>query len=160
LLIDEMIDDEIALSGTEAIEASSSGAAPFGFKGKCLDTTITQPSPPPARQNLKVTPYERHIDMSWDSPQNEEAERTIIYRSTATISSRSARRFAASTASPDSIGKVIATARYKIATSDRDDRGSQPSQSVSATTHAMADIELLTVLATLGPSRKALRVNG
>jgi exo beta-1,2-glucooligosaccharide sophorohydrolase (non-reducing end) len=101
----------------------------------------------PALTNLRARAYERHIDLSWDPSQTDDAERTIIYCShdgsnfqPIGMQVRGISRYA------DYIGRIGATPQYKVAISDRDYRESPLSESVSATTHAMTDDELLTML--------------
>jgi exo beta-1,2-glucooligosaccharide sophorohydrolase (non-reducing end) len=130
LILDEIrIDDDTAASSSDTSPASNSG-------------NTSSPAP----QNLHAKAYERHIDLSWDSPDNA-AERVIVYRSLdgsgfqpIGMQVRGINRFT------DYLGKIGATARYKVATSDASYRESEQSNSVTARTRAMTDDELLTML--------------
>jgi exo beta-1,2-glucooligosaccharide sophorohydrolase (non-reducing end) len=100
-----------------------------------------------APQNLKAKAYERHVDLSWSPAPSDQIERYVIYRSLdgaryqpIGIQVRGITRFT------DYLGKPPRTAYYKVATSDAAYRQSKPSAAVSATTHAMPDDELLTML--------------
>jgi hypothetical protein len=105
-----------------------------------------------APKNLQAYGYERHIDLTWDGPQARSEEeaglgRFIVYRS-----------FDGSNFQPigtqtpgvnrytDFLGKVGQKAYYKVVASDASYGESAPSGIVSATTHSMADDELLTML--------------
>jgi len=143
LLIDEIkIDD----TGT-AIAASPSGAAPSAVAGADLDAASIQASPPSPPQNLKATAYERHIDLAWDSPSDDRAERYIVFRSfdgtnfqPIGMQVRGVHRYT------DFLGKVGQTAHYKITASNATYFPSQFSMPVSASTHAITEDELLTML--------------
>jgi hypothetical protein len=103
-------------------------------------------------KNLQAHGYERHVDLSWDPPSATPRAlaglgRFVIYRSL------DGTHFEAiGTQTPgvfrytDYLGKVGETAHYKIAYSDSYYRDSAPTTIVSATTHAMTDQELLTML--------------
>ena len=105
----------------------------------------------PAPANLRAKAYERHIDLSWDYREtrasNPEMERFVIYRSIdgkefapIGIQTPGIRRYT------DFLGKVGQEAYYKVVASDAEYRESAQSAAVSATTHAMSDDELLTML--------------
>ena len=102
-----------------------------------------------APANLKATAYERHIDLSWQYrvTRGGPAERFVIYRSSdgkefapIGIQTPGIHRYI------DFLGKVGETAYYKVAASDAEYRESAKSVAASATTHAMSDDELLTML--------------
>src|SRR5262249_7539011 len=99
--------------------------------------------------NLKATAYERHIDLSWDYRVTRGAppERFVIYRS---IDGKDFAPIGIQTPGihryTDFLGKVGAKAYYKVAASDEEYRESAQSTAASATTHAMSDDELLTML--------------
>jgi len=101
----------------------------------------------PAPSGLTATGYERHIDLSWEPMHDENLERYIIYRSfdgqqfqPIGMQVRWISRYT------DFIGKAGQKALYKVAASDRGYRESALSAEASATTHAMTDDELLTML--------------
>jgi hypothetical protein len=103
-----------------------------------------------APANLKLRAYERHLDLSWDyaaSTASGAATRFVIYRSfdgkdfaPIGIQTPGIRRYT------DFLGQVGKTAYYKVAASDVDYRESEATMAASATTHAMSDDELLTML--------------
>jgi len=105
-----------------------------------------------APKNLRARAYERHVDLSWDgSPSGSRDEaalgRYIIYRSfdgshfePIGMQTPGVNRYT------DFLGKVAETAHYKVVASDANYRESPASAVVSATTHAMTDDELLTML--------------
>jgi hypothetical protein len=105
-----------------------------------------------APANLAVKAYERHIDLSWEyAPAGDSAgalaERFVIYRSfdgreflPIGIQTPGIHRYT------DFLGKVGQTAYYKVAASDAEYRESEQSAAASATTRAMTDDELLTML--------------
>jgi Uncharacterized protein conserved in bacteria len=101
--------------------------------------------------NPKAKAYERHIDLSWDYRETRSSapgvERFVIYRSLdgkefspIGIQTPGIHRYT------DFLGKVGQTAYYKVAASDAEYRESAESAAASATTHAMSDDELLTML--------------
>ena len=127
--------DEIRIDNARPRETGAGGFA----KAAGLD----------APANLKATAYERHIDLSWQYrvTRGQSAERFVIYRSLdgkefvpIGIETPGTRRYA------DFLGKVGQTAYYKVAASDAEYRESEQSAAASATTHAMNDDELLTML--------------
>jgi hypothetical protein len=105
-----------------------------------------------APKNLRARAYERHVDLSWDgssSGSSEEAalSRHVIYRSfdgshfePIGMQTPGVNRYT------DFLDKVGETARYKVVASDANYLESAASAVVSATTHAMTDDELLTML--------------
>jgi hypothetical protein len=102
---------------------------------------------PAAPTDLKAIGYERHIDLAWNPSAGDQAERTIIYRSfdganfqPIGTQVRGVSRYS------DFLGKIGETAHYKVAASDSSYRQSELSDSVTASTHAMTDDELLTML--------------
>jgi len=143
-----------------------SGAAPSAVEGAGLDSTSPQTNPSsqavtaalhshsaeaqtiPSPHNLKAIAYERHIDLKWDAVPDDQVERYIIYRSLDNERSyepigtqvRGITRFT------DYLGAPPQTAHYKVAASDSSYDQSPQSNSASATTRAMSDDELLTML--------------
>jgi len=125
-------------------EISIGKSAEMSRPGAKLDAAL------PAPQNLRLKPYERHIDLSWDFPaaaRIAEPARFVIYRSfdgkeftPVGIQTPAIHRYA------DFFGKVGQTAYYKVVASDVNYRESPASAVVSAATHAMTDDELLTML--------------
>jgi hypothetical protein len=126
LLIDDIwIDDESDTTNTR-----SSG-----------EQTISTP------QGLTATGYERHVDLAWHEMPDENIERYVVYRSLdgkafqpVGMQVRGIARYT------DFIGKTDQKAFYKVAASDRSYHESALSAEASATTHAMSDEELLTML--------------
>ncbi len=105
-----------------------------------------------APKNLRARAYERHVDLSWDRSPSGSSEETalgryIVYRSfdgshfePIGMQTPGVHRYT------DFLGKVGETAHYKVVASDAGYRESPASAVVSATTHAMTDDELLTML--------------
>jgi exo beta-1,2-glucooligosaccharide sophorohydrolase (non-reducing end) len=126
LLIDEIwIDDE-----SQATNATSGGEQPLSTP-----------------QGLSATAYEQHVDLTWEPSLDENIERYVVYRSfdgkefqPVGTQVRGITRYA------DFIGKVGQKVFYKVAASDRNYGQSALSAEASATTHAMSDDELLTML--------------
>lgn len=124
-----MLVDEIKIDTSE--NAASSG-----------ESTL----PPPA--NVRATAYERHIDLSWDPVPDDDLQSYIIYRSSdgdkfepVGMQISDLNRFT------DFLGSPSRTATYRIASMDRSYRQSSLSvKTVPATTHAMSDEDLLTML--------------
>jgi len=105
-----------------------------------------------APKNLQARAYERHVDLVWDPPgpdANPESGvgRFIIYRS---LDGAKFKPIGMQTPGvyryTDFLGKVGQKAEYKVVFSDAEYQESSPSVVVSATTHAMTDDELLTML--------------
>src|SRR6185437_8468894 len=96
---------------------------------------------------LQATAYERHIDLSWDRPLDDQVERYVIYRSfDGTTFHPIGSQIRGVSRYTDFLGKVGETAQYKIMASNAANRPSEFSRVASATTHAMSDDELLTML--------------
>jgi hypothetical protein len=98
-------------------------------------------------RGLTATGYERHVDLAWERVPDENIERYIIYRSfdgkefePVGMQVRGVARYT------DFVGKTGQKVSYKVATSDRSDHQSALSAEAGATTHAMGDDELLTML--------------
>ena len=128
--------DEIRIDTAGARKAGGAG-------GKAAAAGLAPPA------SLKAKAYERHIDLSWDYPEAASAKvgRWVIYRSTdgkefqpIGIQTPGIHRHT------DFLGKVGETAYYKVAASDAEYRESAQSAAASATTRAMSDDELLTML--------------
>ncbi|HJQ10428.1 MAG TPA: hypothetical protein VJ840_05285, partial [Gemmatimonadaceae bacterium] len=101
------------------------------------------------RAPVRVTAkgYERHVLVTWDAGSTEPAAHYAIYRSENGSAFRpvgiqvpGVHRFV------DWLGRTGATASYRVAAVDWSNRESQPSASVVASTRAMSDDELLTML--------------
>jgi len=119
----------------------------------CIDDEAASPKSaqaghiPGTPKNLQAKGFERHIDLTWNPSSDDQVERYVIYRS-----------FDGTTFHPigsqirgvfrytDFLGKVGETAHYKITASNAAYRPSEFSRIASATTHAMTDDELLTML--------------
>ena len=96
---------------------------------------------------LKVTAYERHVDVEWSAPQDEATAEFVIYRSlnggplkAVGTQQPGLRRFA------DYLGDANAAATYQVTARTADLRESAPSTSVTAHTHPMSDDDLLTMV--------------
>ena len=97
--------------------------------------------------NLQARGYERHVDLSWDAPADEDLQNFVVYRSTdgknfepAGIQVPGINRFS------DYIGAPGRSVTYKVAAVDKAYRQSAFSEAVSASTQALSDDELLTML--------------
>jgi exo beta-1,2-glucooligosaccharide sophorohydrolase (non-reducing end) len=108
------------------------------------------PVPP---RDLRATGYERHIDLSWDSPGEENAQRYIVYRSAdgkdfapMGMQVRGVHRYTDFVGPAGGAAKGGAKFYYKVAASDRAYRESELSAEASASTRAMSNDELLTML--------------
>ncbi|HEY2379106.1 MAG TPA: hypothetical protein VGH98_24205 [Gemmatimonadaceae bacterium] len=91
--------------------------------------------------------YERHVVVEWDAGRSEPAAHYVIYRSQdggayrpIGIQVPGVHRFV------DWLGRTGATARYRVAAADWSNRESAPSAPATASTRAMSDDELLTML--------------
>ncbi len=100
-----------------------------------------------APQNVVARGYERHVDISWAPVASPELQRYVVYRSLdgkdfkpIGIQVPGISRYA------DYLGKPGVSAYYKVAASDHQYRLSSFSKAASATTKAMSDDELLTML--------------
>src|SRR6195256_1530100 len=121
-----LVIDEIRIDGAERA-ASGKALAPPG--------------------NVRAKGYERHVDLSWDPVRGSAVERYIVYRSVdgkkfqpLGMQVRGINRYT------DFIGKPDQKMFYKVAASDRAYRQSVPSAAVSASTKALSDDELLSML--------------
>jgi len=101
----------------------------------------------PSPENIAARGYERHVDISWAPVLSSELQRYIVYRSLDNknfepigIQVPGINRYT------DYLGKPGVTAYYKVAASDHQYRLSSFSKPASATTKAMSDDELLTML--------------
>jgi exo beta-1,2-glucooligosaccharide sophorohydrolase (non-reducing end) len=102
------------------------------------------PAPP---QNLAAQGYERHIDLRWDAVRDDRLEAYVIYRSLDEgpfrpigIEAVGLTRYA------DFIGPPPHKASYKVTAMDRAYRQSAFSPEATASTRALSDDELLTML--------------
>jgi len=103
--------------------------------------------PLPVPHNLVARGYERHVDLSWESNDSTSLARFVIQRShdggpfePIGIQLPGVHRYS------DYLGKVGAQASYKVVAEDLDYRDSVPSAVATASTRAMGDDELLTML--------------
>jgi hypothetical protein len=132
----------------DEIKIADSSAAPSVVEGAGLTSnSATNASDTPAPQNVNAKAYERHVDLTWDPVPADRVERYVLYRSfdganyqPIGIQVRGITRFT------DYLGKPPRTAHYKVIASDSAYRQSAISEAVTATTHAMTDDELLTML--------------
>ncbi|HLZ13364.1 MAG TPA: glucoamylase family protein [Candidatus Acidoferrum sp.] len=111
------------------------------------DSAASAASIPSAPQILEAKGYERHIDVAWQPVPQPNLQYYRIDRSLdgapfapVGIQIPGTARFT------DFIGKVGATAEYRIVAVDRAYRESSPSPAARASTHPMTDDELLTML--------------
>jgi hypothetical protein len=107
---------------------------------------------PKTPKNVQARAYERHVDLTWEISDAEfktpnGVERFVIYRSLdgkrfepIGIQTPGVGRYT------DYLGEVGTTARYKVTASNQNYRESAASETVTATTRAMSDDELLTML--------------
>ena len=96
---------------------------------------------------LTAKGYERHVVVEWDAPRAEPAAHYVIYRSQnggaylpIGIQVPGVHRFV------DWVGRTGATASYRVAAADWGNRTSAQSAPATASTRAMSDDELLTML--------------
>src|SRR6202030_1104085 len=101
----------------------------------------------PTPQNVHATGYDRHVEVSWNPIGDPALARYVIYRSMdgkafepIGIQVPGNQRYT------DFLGKSGATATYKVAASDKQYRGSELSNAVTASTRDFSDDELLTML--------------
>jgi exo beta-1,2-glucooligosaccharide sophorohydrolase (non-reducing end) len=101
----------------------------------------------PGPSHVAAKGYERHVDISWDPVAGENLHGYMIYRAEdgrhfrpVGIQVPGINRFA------DYVGAPGLKLEYKVTAIGRDYRQSEPSEIVSASTHAMTDEELLTML--------------
>ncbi len=101
----------------------------------------------PAPQHIAARGYERHVDISWAPLKSPPLQRYVVYRSLdgnnfqpIGIQVPGINRYT------DYLGKPGVTAYYRVAASDHQYRLSSFSEPASATTKAMSDDELLTML--------------
>lgn len=101
--------------------------------------------PPP--KGLRATGYDRHIQLEWSPVSSSRLARYVIYRSLNNdnfepvgIQLPDVNRYS------DFLGKVGITAKYRVVAADDSNRSSSPSNTVTASTRAFSDDELLTML--------------
>ena len=106
---------------------------------------------PPTPAGLEAKGYERHIDISWGPVEDPSLAQYVIYRSVGGepfrpigVQRPGVNRFCDYTGSPD------ITAAYRVTARTSSLLESAPSGTVSATTHAMTDDELLTMVQEAG----------
>ncbi len=113
-----------------------------------IDSDIQANSALPAvPQSVTAKGYERHIDLSWESPADARLQYFRIERALdgssfepVGIQIPGVNRFT------DFLGKADVHAEYRVVAIDRANRASPPSKLVSASTRNMSDDELLTML--------------
>lgn len=126
LIIDELKIDDSSANAAQDIGSSST-------------------LPPP--QILSAKGYERHVDISWDPVQSPDLQRYIVYRSSNGNEFRPiGMQVPGVNRYTDYVGRPGQTASYKVVASDHQYRASAFSNVVSASTRAMTDDELLTML--------------
>ncbi|MDE2252180.1 MAG: hypothetical protein KGL25_12345 [Gammaproteobacteria bacterium] len=107
----------------------------------------TRPAPLPAPVQLGATGYERHVLLHWEAAETPALAHYVIYRSRdggpyepIGIQLPGTHRYV------DFIGGTGVAASYRVAEADWENRTSMRSAPATATTHAMSDDELLTML--------------
>ncbi|MGC2719602.1 MAG: glucoamylase family protein [Candidatus Acidiferrales bacterium] len=101
----------------------------------------------PVPRDVSAKGFERHVDIAWNADEPKGLQHFVIYRSfdgnhyePIAIQEPGIHRYA------DFLGKVGQTALYKVAAQGWGGKTTAPSSAASATTHAMTDDELLTML--------------
>ncbi|HKR84517.1 MAG TPA: glucoamylase family protein, partial [Terriglobales bacterium] len=101
----------------------------------------------PAPQNVRAVGYERHVDLRWDPIDNPALGRYVIYRA---LDSKNFEpigiQIPGNDRYTDFVGKAGFTASYRVVASDRQYQESPASSAASASTRALTDDELLTML--------------
>jgi hypothetical protein len=101
----------------------------------------------PAPEDVRAVGYDRHIDISWTPVASDDLQNYTIYRS---LDGRQFDPIGIQVAGinryVDFLGKSDETAYYQVAATDRNYRQSAMSATVSASTRALSDDELLTML--------------
>lgn len=150
LIIDEIGIDDANVFGAPPGDRSAATRS----EGQALRGLPAQAGSGQARMSVSLTPqnlrakgYERHIDLSWQAPQDDNIERYIVYRSLDGNDFRPiGMQVRGITRYTDWLGKAGQTAHYKVAASSRAFGQSPLSAEVSAATRQMSDDELLTML--------------
>lgn len=113
---------------------------------RVADDSPATPAPPPPT-HLIAEGYERHVDLNWQSVDSPQVARFVIYRSLdgsafkpIGIQIPGIHRYA------DYLGQVGAHASYKVVAQNWQYTDSADSKTVNASTHAMSDDDLLTML--------------
>jgi hypothetical protein len=106
---------------------------------------------PSAPANVQAKGYERHVDITWSPVENPALAQYVIYRSVGGdpfrpigVQRPGVNRFC------DYTGDPHVTASYRVTARTSSLRESAPSAAASATTHAMTDDELLTMVQEAG----------
>lgn len=101
--------------------------------------------PPPS--NVRAVGYDRHVEIEWEAAEPSALARYVIYRSTdGSNFAPVGMQLAGVHRYEDFLGKPDAHAQYKVVASDWQYRQSAFSNVASASTHALNDDELLTML--------------
>ena len=101
--------------------------------------------PPPS--NVRAVGYDRHVEIEWEAAEPSALVRYVIYRSTdGSNFAPVGMQLAGVHRYEDFLGKPDAHAQYKVVASDWQYRQSAFSNVASASTHALNDDELLTML--------------
>ena len=116
----------------------------FRIDDDAADASATSLSAP---QNVKAVGYERHVDIRWDPVADPKLRRYVIYRS---LDSKNFEpigiQIPGTSRYTDFLGKTGVNTSYKVVAENDEYRQSPPSSAVTASTHAMTDDELLTML--------------
>lgn len=105
------------------------------------------PSTIVAPTNVRATGYDRHVDISWEPSAEPDLERYIVYRSFDGIDFQPVgMQVPGTNRYTDFLGQSGVKAFYAVAASDRRYRQSPASSVAAASTRAMNDDELLTML--------------
>jgi hypothetical protein len=112
-----------------------------------IDFTATKHATLTAPANVRAKGYDRHVDISWDTVSTEGLQNYLILRSDngkdykpIGIQVPGINRYA------DFLGRSGTTAYYEVASVDYEYQVSDPSAAVSASTRALTDDELLTMV--------------
>lgn len=112
-----------------------------------IDFAASHPVSLPPPRNVRAKGYDRHIDISWDAVASDGLQNYVVLRSEdgkdykpIGIQVPGINRYS------DFLGRSDEKAYYRVAAVGRDYQPSRPSDEVSASTHALTDDELLTMV--------------
>jgi hypothetical protein len=100
-----------------------------------------------APQHVSAVGYDRHVDVRWDAVAGPALDRYVIFRATdGKTFEPIGTQLPGTNRFTDFVGKSGVSAQYQVATMDRHYRQSPRSKPASASTRALSDEELLTML--------------
>lgn len=111
-----------------------------------IDSDLSAKNALPAPRAVAAKGYERHIDLSWQATADPNLQYFRIDRAMGSEFTPVGIQIPGVNRFTDFLGKVDAHAEYRVVAIDRANRTSPPSTIASASTHAMSDDELLTML--------------